>query len=207
MPSSAVKEQQEEKPKAYKFSLKTPYMKQGRVTQLVAKTSNVWIHTKVNAEGGENSVHCHLDEDHSFVVLEGKMSVFDENGTEMFLEQYQNQIIHREHKMHTQSTKIPNSESEPYWGGLQSIPLKLSCLSVLTEMCVFEICWFEMIRHYKSFTNHFSGVRMVLIICFQNHLCFNRTDFTPVSTLFSKHILPKTSDFPFWNPLFSRSPT
>ena len=93
MPSSAVKEQQEEKPKAYKFSLKTPYMKQGRVTQLVAKTSNVWIHTKVNAEGGENSVHCHLDEDHSFVVLEGKMSVFDENGTEMFLEQYQGVMI------------------------------------------------------------------------------------------------------------------
>ena len=40
-----------EKPKTQKFSLRTPYMKQGRVTQLVAETPNLWIHTKINAEG------------------------------------------------------------------------------------------------------------------------------------------------------------
>ena len=80
--------------------------------------------------------------------------------------------------------------------------LKLSCPALTTQISVFEICCFEMIRHHKSFTNHFSGVRMVLMTCFQNRSGFNRTDFIPVSTLFSKHILPKTSDFPFWNPLF-----
>ena len=50
-----------EKPKTQKFSLRTPYMKQGRITQLVAETENMWIHTKINYEGGENEIHCHLD--------------------------------------------------------------------------------------------------------------------------------------------------
>ena len=90
----------------------------------------------------------------------------------------------------------------PLWADLRYPSLKLSCPALTTQISVFQICCFEMIRHHKSFTNHFSGVRMILIICFQNRLGFNRPDFSPVSTLFSKHILPKTSDFPFWNPLF-----
>jgi len=80
-------------PKAQKFSLRTPYMKQGRVTQLVAETENMWIHTKINYEGGENEIHCHLDEDHSFIVLEGQMSVFDEKGNEQKIEKYQGIMI------------------------------------------------------------------------------------------------------------------
>lgn len=82
-----------EAPKAQKFSLRTPYMKQGRVTQLVAETENMWIHTKINYEGGENEIHCHLDEDHSFIVLEGQMSVFDEKGNEQKIEKYQGIMI------------------------------------------------------------------------------------------------------------------
>src|ERR687891_1854450 len=91
--SAAAKKETDEKPRAYTFSLKTPYMKQGRITQLVAETANMWIHTKINAEGGENEIHAHLDEDHSFIVLEGEMSVFDEKGNEMKLKQYQGVMI------------------------------------------------------------------------------------------------------------------
>jgi mannose-6-phosphate isomerase-like protein (cupin superfamily) len=91
--SAAAKKETDEKPRAYTFSLKTPYMKQGRVTQLVAETANMWIHTKINAEGGENEIHAHLDEDHSFIVLEGEMSVFDEKGNEMKLKQHQGVMI------------------------------------------------------------------------------------------------------------------
>ena len=91
--TAAARKQTNEKPKAYTFSLKTPYMKQGRVTQLVAETENMWIHTKINAEGGENEIHTHLDEDHSFIVLEGEMSVFDETGREMKVKQYQGVMI------------------------------------------------------------------------------------------------------------------
>ncbi len=82
-----------EKPKSQKFSLRTPYMTQGRITQLVAETENMWIHTKINYEGGENEIHCHLDEDHSFIVLEGQMSVFDENGAELKIEKHQGVMI------------------------------------------------------------------------------------------------------------------
>jgi len=76
--ATAAKFRADDKPKTKLFSLKTPYMKQGRVTQLVAETANMWIHTKINAEGGENEIHKHVDEDHAFIVLEGQMSVFDE---------------------------------------------------------------------------------------------------------------------------------
>jgi mannose-6-phosphate isomerase-like protein (cupin superfamily) len=89
----AARAQENETPKAQLFSLKTPYMKQGRITQLVAETPNMWIHTKVNAEGGENEIHTHLDEDHSFIVLEGEMSVFDEKGNEMKLKPYQGVLL------------------------------------------------------------------------------------------------------------------
>jgi mannose-6-phosphate isomerase-like protein (cupin superfamily) len=82
-----------EAPKAQKFSLKTPYMNQGRVTQTVAKTENMWIATKINAEGGENEIHTHLNQDHAFIVLEGEMSVFDENGEEMKLKPYQGVML------------------------------------------------------------------------------------------------------------------
>jgi Cupin domain len=53
----------------------------------------MWIHTKINAEGGENEIHSHLDEDHSFIVLEGEMSVFDEKGNEMKVGKYQGVMI------------------------------------------------------------------------------------------------------------------
>ena len=91
--ATAAKLTSQDKPKTQLFSLKTPYMKQGRVTQLVAETANMWIHTKINAEGGENEIHKHLDEDHAFIVLEGQMSVFDENGGEIEVKQYQGVMI------------------------------------------------------------------------------------------------------------------
>jgi len=90
---AARKLEPSEKPKSQKFSLRTPYMKQGRITQLVAETENLWIHTKINYEGGENEIHTHLDEDHAFIVLEGQMSVFDENGGEIRVGRYQGVMI------------------------------------------------------------------------------------------------------------------
>jgi len=91
--ATAAKLTSQDKPETALFSLKTPYMKQGRVTQLVAETANMWIHTKINAEGGENEIHKHVNEDHAFIVLEGQMSVFDENGGEIEVKQYQGVMI------------------------------------------------------------------------------------------------------------------
>jgi mannose-6-phosphate isomerase-like protein (cupin superfamily) len=91
--TAAARAKENETPKAQLFSLKTPYMQQGRVTQLVAETPNMWIHTKINAEGGENEIHAHRDEDHSFIVLEGEMSVFDEKGNEIRVKPYQGILL------------------------------------------------------------------------------------------------------------------
>ena len=75
--------------KAEVFSLRTPYLSAGRITSLVAETANLWIHTKINAEGGENALHKHTEEDHAFIVLEGEVTFFDEEGAETVVKPYQ----------------------------------------------------------------------------------------------------------------------
>ncbi len=85
--------QTEVKPKAEVFSLKTPYLSAGRVTNLVSKTEGLWIHAKMNAEGGENAIHCHTQEDHAFIVLEGEVTFFDEEGKGTVLGPHQGIMI------------------------------------------------------------------------------------------------------------------
>lgn len=94
-PTKVAIQRADEAPRPQVFSLKAPYMRQGRVTQLVARTPDLRIHTKINAEGGENELHAHRDEDHAFIVLEGRMSVFDEHGTEMVVEPCQGVLLPR----------------------------------------------------------------------------------------------------------------
>lgn len=85
----ATQTQTKAAPKAEVFSLKTPYLSAGRISTTVSETENLWIATKMNAEGGENAIHTHLNEDHAFIVLEGEVTFFDENGTETVLGPYQ----------------------------------------------------------------------------------------------------------------------
>jgi mannose-6-phosphate isomerase-like protein (cupin superfamily) len=54
------------------FNLRTPYLKQGRTTDLRARTDLMTVMVKVYAEGGENAMHCHTEEDHAFIVVEGQ---------------------------------------------------------------------------------------------------------------------------------------
>src|SRR5678815_2366302 len=60
------------KQEAQVFDLRTPYLDQGRTTDLRSKTDLMTIIMKVYAEGGENGMHNHPHEDHSFMVLEGE---------------------------------------------------------------------------------------------------------------------------------------
>ena len=89
----AKKMQPEIRPKSEVFSLKTPYLSSGRITNLVSKAEGLWIHTKINAEGGENGLHCHTQEDHAFIVLEGEGTFFDEEGNETTLKPFQGIMI------------------------------------------------------------------------------------------------------------------
>ena len=63
-------------PKAQTFRLKTALLSAGRTHRVIASTGtaehamNVAI--KCYAEGGENAFHTHQDEDHTFIVLQGR---------------------------------------------------------------------------------------------------------------------------------------
>ena len=67
-------------PKTSTFSIKGPYLSEGRVNIDIARTDTMWLSLKVNAEGGENAVHAHVNEDHAFLVLEGEVTFFDADG-------------------------------------------------------------------------------------------------------------------------------
>ncbi len=54
------------------FDLRTPYLDQGRTTEIRAQTELMTVTVKVYAEGGENAMHNHPHEDHTFIILEGE---------------------------------------------------------------------------------------------------------------------------------------
>ncbi len=54
------------------FDLRSPYLLQGRTTDVRTKTELMRVAVKVYAGGGENAMHAHGHEDHTFVVLEGE---------------------------------------------------------------------------------------------------------------------------------------
>ena len=80
-------------PKTSTFSISGPYLSEGRLNIDLAQTDLMWLSLKVNAEGGENAVHAHTNEDHAFVVLEGEVTFFDENGDGKILSQYEGILI------------------------------------------------------------------------------------------------------------------
>ena len=77
------------RPKAQTFSLKTPYLSEGRTTEFVSRTDLMSIAVKVYSEGGENAPHTHLAEDHAFIILEGEATFYDENDTPTVVHQYE----------------------------------------------------------------------------------------------------------------------
>ena len=59
-------------PQTSTFAIKGPYLSAGRTNIDLARTDLLWLSFKINAEGGENAVHAHTDEDHAFVILEAR---------------------------------------------------------------------------------------------------------------------------------------
>ena len=54
------------------FNLKAPVLSVGRDDQVLSRTQDLSLRLKVYAEGGENAMHYHADEDHAFIVLQGE---------------------------------------------------------------------------------------------------------------------------------------
>jgi len=66
--------------KAQLFELKAQLLSKGRTRDVVARTDNINLAIKVYADGGENTLHAHADEDHIFVVADGEATFYDKDG-------------------------------------------------------------------------------------------------------------------------------
>lgn len=71
----------EVRPKAQVFSTRVPLLSEGRTNNYVVRTDLMSVNVKVYAEGGENALHTHTNEDHVFLVLQGEATFSDEEGT------------------------------------------------------------------------------------------------------------------------------
>ena len=80
-------------PKAEVFSLRTPLLSGGRTNKVLAQTELLKLRIKVYAEGGENGLHKHNDEDHAFVILQGQATFYDEAGTPTVVGAYEGIMI------------------------------------------------------------------------------------------------------------------
>jgi mannose-6-phosphate isomerase-like protein (cupin superfamily) len=81
--------------KAQVFSLKTPLLSDGRTNQSLAETDLLKLRIKVYAEGGENGLHAHHDEDHSFVILQGQATFHDEDDNTTVVNKYEGIMLPR----------------------------------------------------------------------------------------------------------------
>ncbi len=60
-------------PKAEHFKMRIELLDKGSKTNLLAETDNLRIQIRCySAQGGENAMHAHHHQDHSFVVLQGQ---------------------------------------------------------------------------------------------------------------------------------------
>ena len=79
MATEATKEKKATK-KPSLFKLRAQMLEKGRTNTQLARTDNMWATLKVYASGGENGLHTHPNEDHTFVVLQGKARYYDADG-------------------------------------------------------------------------------------------------------------------------------
>jgi mannose-6-phosphate isomerase-like protein (cupin superfamily) len=62
------------------FKLEAQLPKQGRTDTPLAASDKMWIVLKTYAADGENGLHAHPHEDHTFVVLQGEATFYGPNG-------------------------------------------------------------------------------------------------------------------------------
>src|SRR5258708_24958809 len=62
------------------FKMRAQMLEKGRTNTALARTENMWATLKVYASGGENGLHTHPNEDHTFIVLQGSARYYDADG-------------------------------------------------------------------------------------------------------------------------------
>ena len=80
-------------PKVTTYNMKVPLLTSGRTNQVLASTDTVEVRAKVYAEGGENGLHCHTDEDHTFFILDGEATFYDPDDRPTVVGRYEGLMI------------------------------------------------------------------------------------------------------------------
>jgi mannose-6-phosphate isomerase-like protein (cupin superfamily) len=80
-------------PKVTRYSMKVPLLTSGRTNQVLARTDTVEVRAKVYAAGGENALHTHLDEDHTFFVLDGEATFYGPDDQSTVVGRYEGLMI------------------------------------------------------------------------------------------------------------------
>jgi mannose-6-phosphate isomerase-like protein (cupin superfamily) len=62
------------------FDIRTPLVSEGRIDHALAVTDRQTILIKCYASGGENYLHTHTEEDHTFIVLAGTARFWSDRG-------------------------------------------------------------------------------------------------------------------------------
>ena len=63
-------------PQVTTYSMKVPLLTSGRTNEVLARSDTTTVRAKVYAQGGENALHTHLDEDHTFFILDGEATFY-----------------------------------------------------------------------------------------------------------------------------------
>jgi mannose-6-phosphate isomerase-like protein (cupin superfamily) len=88
-----LKEHDLGRPQMFKLRARLP--SQGRGSALLAATDRMWVNLKTYAEGGENTLHGHPNEDHVFIVLQGKAVFFGPEGESVIFSQNEGIMLPR----------------------------------------------------------------------------------------------------------------
>ena len=74
----AVETRTEARPAYYR--LRTPILSQGHIETVLAESDLMQVRIKSYAAGGENALHAHTGQDHTFVILQGRARFYDKDG-------------------------------------------------------------------------------------------------------------------------------
>lgn len=78
-------------PSFFKLGARLPT--QGRTDTPVAASDNMWVVLKTYAACGENELHAHTNEDHTFVVLQGRATFYGPTGEEKTIGQHEGVLL------------------------------------------------------------------------------------------------------------------
>ena len=80
-------------PKSQVFSFRMPLLSDGRSDTTLASTGALRIRGKVYAQGGENALHCHTNEDHVFIILDGEATFHDQDDNTTVVKRYEGILL------------------------------------------------------------------------------------------------------------------